>query len=86
MSNASTPFPPPPGFEAGVVTKRKGLTSVLILSKKKSQLRTVHLDPQRLGQSHYNKEIVVINSMNIPKYTQLSGRPTLFFQMEGGEI
>ena len=58
---------------AGVVTKRKGFTSVLNLSKKKTnQHRTLHLDPQRLGQSHYNKEMVVINCMTIPKYT-LSG-------------
>ena len=58
---------------AGLVTKKKGFSSVLILSKKKTnQHRTLHLDPQRLGQSHYNKEMVVINSvncMNIPKYT-----------------
>ena len=55
---------------AGVVTKRKGFFSVLILSKKKTnQHRTLHLDPQQLGQSHYNKNMVVINCMNIPKYT-----------------
>ena len=62
---------------AGVVTKKKGFSSVLILSKKKTtnQHRSLHLDPhvQRLGQSHYNKEIVVINCMNIPKYTLISG-------------
>ena len=56
---------------AGVVTKRKGFSSVLILSKKKNQHRTVHLHPQRLGQSHYSKEMVVISCMKIPKYTLL---------------
>ena len=54
---------------AGVVTKRKGFSPVLILSKKKKRHPTLDLDPQRLGQSHYNKEMVVINCMNIPKYT-----------------
>ena len=56
---------------AGVVTKKKGFSSVLILSKEKktNQHWTLHLDPQRFGQSHYNKEMVVINCMNIPKYT-----------------
>ena len=35
---------------AGVVTKRKGFFSVLILSKKKTnQYRTLHLDPQLAG-------------------------------------
>ena len=45
-------------FMAGVVTKKKGFFSVLILSKKKTnQQRTPHLDPQWLGQSHYNIEM-----------------------------
>ena len=54
---------------AGVVTKRKGFSSVLIFLKKTNQHRTRHLDAQPLGQSHYNKDVVVINCMNIPKYT-----------------
>ena len=42
---------------------------MLMLSEKKTnQYRTLHLDRQRLGQSHYNKEMVVINCMTIPKY------------------
>ena len=57
-------------FVAGVVTKRRGFSSVLILSKKKTgQHRTLYQDPQRLGQSHYNEDMVVINYMDIPKYT-----------------
>ena len=57
-------------FVAGVVTKRKGFSSVSILSKKKTKQHwTLHLDLQRLGQSQSNKEMVVINCMNIPKYT-----------------
>ena len=63
-------------FVAGVVTKRKGFSSVLILSMKKQTNRTLHRDPpcsQRLGQSHYNKEMVVINCMNFPKYTLFIG-------------
>ena len=57
-------------FVAGVVTKKEGFSSVLILSKyQTNQHRTLHLNLQRLGQSHYNKEMVVINCMNIPKYT-----------------
>ena len=57
-------------FVVGVVTKRKRFSSVSIISKKKTnQHRTLHLEPQRLGQSHYNKEMVVNNCMNIPKYT-----------------
>ena len=55
---------------AGVVTKRQGFSSVLIVSKKKTnQHRTLHLDPRRLGQSHYNKKMVAIDLMNIAKYT-----------------
>ena len=34
-------------FVAGVVTKSKGISSVLTLSKKKN--RTLHLEPQRAG-------------------------------------
>ena len=58
-------------FVARVVTERKGFSSVLIFSKKNktNQHHTLHLDPQRLDQSHYNKEMVVNNCMNIPKYT-----------------
>ena len=57
---------------ASVVTKRKGFSSVLIVSKKKTnQHRNLHLDTHPLGQSHYNKEMVVINCMNIPKYTHI---------------
>ena len=58
-------------FVAGVVTKRKGFSSVLIdpFKEKTNLHRTLNLDPQRLGQSHYNKEMVVINCMNIQKYT-----------------
>ena len=57
-------------FVAGAVTKRNGFSTVLILSKKKTdQHWTLHLDPQRLGQNYYNKDMVVINCMNIPKYT-----------------
>ena len=37
--------------------------------RKTNQHRTLHLDPQRLGQSHYNKDMVVINCMTIPNYT-----------------
>ena len=40
--------------------------------EKTNQHRTLHPDPQRLGQSHYtcyNKEMVVNNCMNISKYT-----------------
>ena len=55
-------------FVAGVLTKRKGFSSMLILSKKQTnQHRTLHLDHQRLGQTHYGKDMVVINCMNIPK-------------------
>ena len=36
-------------FVAGVVSKRKGFSSVLILSKKKNHHRTLHLDPQTAG-------------------------------------
>ena len=42
-------------FVAGVVKKRKGFSSMLILSKKKNQHWTLYLDPRRFGQSHYNK-------------------------------
>ena len=43
------------GMFVTVVTKRKGFSSVLIISKKKTnQHRTLHLDPQRLGQTQYN--------------------------------
>ena len=71
-------------FVSGVVTKRRRFSSVLILSKKKTnQHNILHLDPQRLGQSHYNREMVVINCMNIPKYTLILG--TYLFPMEGGE-
>ena len=69
-------------FVAGVVTKKKAFSSVLILSKKKNQHQTLHLDPQRLGQSHNNKEMVVINCRNIPKYTRIG---YISLQMEGGE-
>ena len=40
---------------AGVLTKRKGFSSVLIFSAG--------------GQSQYDKEMAVINCMNIMKYT-----------------
>ena len=36
-------------FVAGVVTKRKGFSSVLTLSKKKQININIHLDPQRAG-------------------------------------
>ena len=37
-------------FVAGAMTKRKGFSSVLILSKKNTnQHRTLHLNPQRAG-------------------------------------
>ena len=49
------------------MTKRKGFSSVK--EKNTNQHRSLHLDPQRLGQSHFNKEMVVINCMNISKYT-----------------
>ena len=45
------------------------LLSVDASKKKPNQHRTLHQDPQQLGQSHYNKQIVVINCMTIPKYT-----------------
>ena len=74
-------------FVAGVVTKRKGFSSVLILSKKKpNQHRILHLDPQRLGQSHYNKEMVVINCMNIPKYTHISEHISFKWRVEKDNI
>ena len=59
---------------AGVVTKNP--------YKEKNQQRTLHLDPQRLGQNQYNKEMVVNNCINISKYT-FSG--TYLFQIEGRE-
>ena len=42
---------------AGVMTKRKRFSSVLMTSKKKSTSEP-HADPQRLGLSHYKKEMV----------------------------
>ena len=60
-------------FVAGVVRKRKGLSSVLTLAKKKTnQHRPLHLDPQRAGfMVNLNGIIVMVvrNCMNIPKYT-----------------
>ena len=53
---------------AGVLTKTKGFFSVLILSKKNSTADPSSR-PQQPGQSHYNKEMVVINCMDIPKHT-----------------
>ena len=67
---------------AGVVTKGKGFSSVLMLSNKKKKHRTLLLDPQRLGQSHYNKEMVVINCMTF-RNTHLSGRPYIFLSSGG---
>ena len=59
-------------FVTGVVTKRKGFTSVLMLSKKKNKSTSdPPFRPQRLGQSHNNKEMVVIKCMTIPKYTRI---------------
>ena len=37
--------------------------------RKKINIGPFHQDPQQLFQSHYNKEHVVINCMNIPEYT-----------------
>ena len=55
---------------AGVVTKKKGFSSVLIhLKKKTNQHWTLHLNPQRLRKNQFNEEMVVINCINIPKYT-----------------
>ena len=56
-------------FVAGVVTKRNGFSSVLTLSKKKTnQHRTLHLEPQRadfIVKYHIIKDTVVRNCMNI---------------------
>ena len=41
--------------------------SVDPFKEKTNQHRTLHTDPQRLGQSHYNKEMAVISNMSIPK-------------------
>ena len=58
------------GFVAGVVTKRKGFSSVFILSKKKTnQHRTLHLDPQRVVEPNIVTGWWSENGMNIPKYT-----------------
>ena len=56
---------------AGIVTKRKGFCSVLILSKKKKKKRTLHLDPQRAGLMVKSKIIRddCQNCMTILKYT-----------------
>ena len=56
---------------------------MVILSKKKN-IGPLHLDPQRLGQIHYNKDMVVINCLNIPKYT-LIGYISLSLQMKDVE-
>ena len=58
-------------FVAGVGTKSKGFSSDNVDSFKEetNQHRTLHLDPQRLGQSHYKKEMVVINCMTILKHS-----------------
>ena len=45
--------------------------SVDPFKEKTNQHQTLHLDPQRLGKSHYSKEMDVrpTNCMNMPKYT-----------------
>ena len=50
--------------------KEEGIfLSVDPFKEKTNQHRTLHLDPQRLGQSQYNEEMVVmINCINISKY------------------
>ena len=54
----------------GCSDKKEGiLLSVDPFKEKTNQHRTLYLDPQRLRQNHYNKEMVVINCINIPKYT-----------------
>ena len=56
-------------FVAGVVTKRKGFSSVLILSKNKTnQHRTPHPDPQQLDE-----------------HSEIHTYRVNLFQMEGGE-
>ena len=58
---------------AGVVTEMKGFSPVLILSKKKTnQHQSPHLDPQRLGQNHYIKEMVVMNKWSWKKWFALN--------------
>ena len=47
--------------------KEWNFISVDPFKEKTNQHRTLHLDPQRLGQRHYNKKMVVINCMNTPK-------------------
>ena len=70
---------------ADVVTKRKGFSAVLTLSKKKTnQHRSLHLDPQQSG--FIVKSYIIMWLSEIVRTLRDTHLPaTYLFQMEDGE-